>query len=60
MQVWVSVNVGDVHVVFMMYHVVGVIRDDWDRWYVRNRFPLDGRDKDELATQSICVVLICY
>ena len=40
--------------------MVRVKRDDWGRWYVRNRFLLDGRGKDELATQSIYVVLICY
>ena len=57
----VSVNVeDDVYVVFMMYHMVRVKRDDRGRWYVRNRFLLDGRGKDELATQSICVVFICY
>ena len=50
-QVWVSVNVvDDVHVVFMMYHMVMVKRGDWGRWYVRNRFLLDGRGKNELAT----------
>ena len=60
-QVRVSVNVGDdVYIIFMMYHMVWVRSDDWGRWYVRNRFLLDGRSKDELATQSICVVLICY
>ena len=33
-QVWVSVNVvDDVYVVFMMYHMVRVRRDDWGRWY---------------------------
>ena len=60
-QVWVSVNVGNnVYIIFMMYNMVRVRRDDWGRWYVWNRFLLDGRSKDELATQSICVVLICY
>ena len=50
-QVWVSVNVGDdIYVIFMMYHMVRVKRGDWGRWYVRNRFLLDGRGKDELAT----------
>ena len=50
-QVWVSVNVGDdVYVVLMMSHMVRVKMDDWGRWYVRNRFLLDGRGKDELAT----------
>ena len=60
-QIWLSVNVGDdVYVMFMMYHMVGVRRDDWGRWYVRNRSLLDGSGKDELVTQSICVVLTCY
>ena len=40
--------------------MVWVRRDDWGRWYVRNRFLLDDRGKDELAMQGICVVLICY
>ena len=57
-QIWLVGD--DVYVMFMMYHMVGVRRDDWGRWYVRNRSLLDGSGKDELATQSICVVLICY
>ena len=44
----------------MMYNRVWVRKGDWCRWYVQNRFLLDGRGDDELATQSICVVLICY
>ena len=44
-------NIGDdVYVVFMMYHMVRVRSEDWGRWYVRNRFLLDGRGKDELTT----------
>ena len=35
----------------MMYHIVRVKRDDWGRLYVRNKSLLDGRGKDELATQ---------
>ena len=37
-QIWLVGD--DVYVMFMMYHMVGVRRDDWGRWYVRNRFLL--------------------